>query len=484
MILPSPQAAAPARVLLANINRYDQPYPVYPLGLAYVDGALRAAGHATWIWDACTDAASLEEAVAKFQPDFIGLSLRNIDTVQCMNPHSFVPELVEYCRRLRAVTHAPLILGGSGFSIFPKELFALAGVDYGIAGEGELPFVALLAALRSGTGPEAIPGVVCRSSTGSVSVSPCRLSGVFSGAPFHEPRVLQAYAQHGSLPGIQTQRGCPLKCCYCTYPVIEGRRSRFRSSDEIVDELRQLSAHGMRYAFFVDSVFNTKTSHVVKTCEAIIRAKLDMQWECFLRPGGITKDLLQLMQRAGLRHIEFGADSFSDTALDSYGKSFTFEEIREASQLANSVGVQYSHFLIFGGPGETPDTVEETLARAATLPAAFFFATIGMRIYPDTDLWKQLAPEQQGETAADYLVDPRFYLAPGLTAEALHARLRELQQTASNWIVGDPPAAFSNALTKLRQRGVRGPMREYVDLLQRLAMPPNSGRERRGIPAV
>jgi radical SAM superfamily enzyme YgiQ (UPF0313 family) len=233
-----------------------------------------------------------------------------------------------------------------------------------------------------------------------------------------------------------------------------------------------MSANGIRYVFFVDSVFNTKTSHVVETCEAIIHAKLDLQWECFLRPGGITRELLELMQRAGLRHIEFGSDSFSDTALSSYGKSFTFEEIRAASQLANSVGVQYSHFLIFGGPGETAGTVEETLARALTLPAAFFFATIGMRIYPDTDLWRQVAPGQPGATAADYLVDPRFYIAPGLSAQGLHARLRELQRTASNWIVGDPPVAFVQALTKLRQRGVRGPMREYVDLLQRLAMPP------------
>jgi radical SAM superfamily enzyme YgiQ (UPF0313 family) len=474
MIPPSQQAAPPARVLLVNINRYDQPYPVYPLGLAYIEGALRSAGHQTRIWDMLADTTPLEAAVGEFQPDYIGLSLRNIDTVQCLNPHSFVPEFVECCQRLRAVTTAPLILGGSGFSIFPRELFALTGVDYGIAGEGEQPLVALLAALRAGRSPEKIeiPGVVCRSSSGSVSATQCQLSGVFSGAPFHDPRVLQAYARHGSLPGIQTQRGCPLKCCYCTYPVIEGRRSRFRGAEEIVEELRQLSAHGMKYAFFVDSVFNTRTSHVVETCEAIIRAKLDIQWECFLRPGGITRELLELMKRAGLRHIEFGSDSFSDTALDSYGKSFSYEEIREASQLANSVGVQYSHFLIFGGPGETVDTVEETLARAVTLPAAFFFATIGMRIYPDTDLWKQFAPEQHGESAADYLVDPRFYLAPGLTAQSLHTRLRELQQTASNWIVGDPPVAFSEALTKLRQRGVRGPMREYVDLLQRLSMPP------------
>jgi len=128
MISVSSQAAAPTRVLLVNINRYDQPYPVYPLGLAYIEGALRSAGHQTRIWDVLADTATLEKTVGEFKPDFIGLSLRNIDTVQCLNPHSFVPEMVECCQRLRAVTSVPLILGGSGFSIFPRELFALTGV--------------------------------------------------------------------------------------------------------------------------------------------------------------------------------------------------------------------------------------------------------------------------------------------------------------------------------------------------------------------
>jgi len=98
---PSP-APAPARVLLLNLNGYDQPYPVYPLGLAYLDGALREAGHLTRIWDGRMSAESPEEAIETFQPDIVGLSMRNIDNVQYHNPRSFVQEVVEYCgNRLR-----------------------------------------------------------------------------------------------------------------------------------------------------------------------------------------------------------------------------------------------------------------------------------------------------------------------------------------------------------------------------------------------
>ena len=461
---------AASRVLLINFNRYDQPYPVYPLGLAYVDAALRSAGHITRIWDAHAVGVALEADVADFRPDFVGLSLRNIDNVQCHNPQSFVHELLNCCRRLREQTTAPLILGGSGFSMFPRELLALTGVDYGIRGEGERAFVQLLTALQARTPPDAIAGLVYRGTDGAIRSNPCRVpEPAWPNAPVHELAILQPYLVGSALPGVQTQRGCPLRCCYCTYPVIEGKRSRYRSGEEVVAEMRRLRTQNVRYTFLVDSVFNTSPEHVVEVCEALVRAELDLQWECFLRPGGLTRELLALMRRAGLRHIEFGSDSFSDPVLRRYGKGFQFAEIEAASRYAHELDLHYSHFLIFGGPGETPETLEETLGRARTLAGAFYFATIGMRIYPETPLWQELVPEAQDETPADYLVEPRFYLAPGFTVESLLERLQEVQRTAPHWMVGDPPPMFVETMRKLRRRGVRGPMWEYGELLQRLA---------------
>jgi radical SAM superfamily enzyme YgiQ (UPF0313 family) len=458
------------KVLLVNLNRYDQPYPVYPLGLAYIDGALREAGYTTRIWDAGITTEPPEAWARDWQPDFIGLSLRNIDNVQCHNPRSFVRDLTECCGRLKAATSVPIILGGSAFSVFPRELLLLSGVDYGICGEGEGVLVPLLDALRAGRPPGDLPGLVFRDDNGGVTEVPRIACTTFAETmPSHEPDLLASYIARGALPGVQTQRGCPLHCCYCTYPVIEGARSRFRSGEEVAAELGRLAGLGVRYVFFVDSVFNSRTEHVVDVCEALIRAKIDIRWECFLRPHGVTRELLTLMRQAGLRHVEFGSDSFSDAVLQSYGKSFTYEDIERASHEAHALEVNYSHFIIFGGPGETPVTMEETLARTRRLPEAFFFATIGMRIYPGTPLWQRLAPESQGETSGDYLVEPRFYIEPPFTVDSLLARLQEEQRTASNWAVGDPPPIFAAAVEKLRRRGVRGPMWEYIELLRRLS---------------
>ena len=469
MLSPHPSPGA-TKVLLINLNRYDQPCPVYPLGLAYVDGALRAAGYATRIWDVRAAAVPPETWVRDWRPDFIGISLRNIDNVQCHQPRSFVRDLTDCCARLRTQTAAPLILGGSAFSIFPRELLLLSGADYGIGGEGEGVLVPLLDALRAGRPPGDLPGLFCREAGGGVREVPRLPCATFGGTiPAHDPGILSAYIGRGALPGVQTQRGCPMQCCYCTYPVIEGARSRFRSGEEVVAEMSRLAGLGVRDMFIVDSVFNTRTDHVVDVCEALIRAKLDICWECFLRPRGITRELLLLMRRAGLRHVEFGSDSLSDPVLQSYGKSFSYEDVERASHEAHALELNYSHFIIFGGPGETPATMEETLTRTRRLPGAFFFGTIGMRIYPGTPLWRQLAPEARGETPGDYLVEPRFYLEPPFTVEGLYGRLQEEQRTAPNWAVGDPPPVFVEAMEKLRRRGVRGPMWEYIELLQRLS---------------
>jgi radical SAM superfamily enzyme YgiQ (UPF0313 family) len=458
------------RVLLANLNRHDQPYPVYPLGLAYLERGLRAAGFGTRIWDAHVSAETLEACIGSFGPAYVALSMRNVDNVQCHNPRSFVGELLDYCRRIRAATGARLILGGSGFSIFPRELFELAGVDYGVLGDGETALVQLIEGLESGGSLDGVSGLVRRDAAGSVRINPCSARDTpFSTEPAHDPGLLRAYAARGSVPGVQTQRGCPLRCCYCTYPLIEGNRSRLRSGADVVREMRELRSLGVKYTFIVDSVFNTRTDHVAEVCEALVAADLGMEWQCFLRPANLTRELLELMRRAGMRNVEFGSDSLSDPVLRRYGKSFTYEDIRRSSLYAHELGIKYSHFLIFGGPGETQASVEETLARAQSLPGAFFFATIGMRIYPGTQLWRDLAAGKNGETAAEYLATPRFFLEPPFAVDGLYGRLRQLKRHCHNWVIGDPPPEFLETMARLRGRGVRGPMWEYIETLQRIA---------------
>ena len=143
----------PGRILLISANRCDFPYPVFPLGLAMVDTALRQAGHETRWLDCQTGTETLEQALAEFAPDFIGISLRNIDDVVFRRRETYFDALIGLCRAARQKTDCPIIVGGSGFSLFPEQLLELSGADFGIVGEGESSLVSLVAALESKADP-------------------------------------------------------------------------------------------------------------------------------------------------------------------------------------------------------------------------------------------------------------------------------------------------------------------------------------------
>jgi len=189
-----------------------------------------------------------------------------------------------------------------------------------------------------------------------------------------------------------------------------------------------------------------------------------------MRPSGLTPELLRLMARAGLAHIEFGADSFCDSVLAAYQKGLTFDEILRANDLARREQVDCCHFLICGGPGETPATLEETFANSRRLSGAVILALVGMRIYPGTVLHERARREGRVNGATE-LLEPRYYLAPGLDEAVLFEQLQRFARVAPNWIVGDPPPRYLEMARRLRERGVVGPLWSYVCMLQRLGSP-------------
>lgn len=458
------------RVLLLSINAYEFPYAVYPLGLEYVAAAARQAGHLVEILDVQVDKAPPGPRAAAFRPHVIGISLRNIDDALIQRRETFFRELHDLCDALRHHSHAPLVLGGSGYSIFPHQLLELSGADYGIAGEGERSFVALIEALATGAPPSAVPGLVYRQH-GRVVSNPSRVHGTPTPTPPLPParseRLAQFYLQRSSMLNVQTQRGCALRCCYCTYPLIEGAAHRSRPAEEVVEELAELERLGARYVFLVDSVFNSSPEHVQRLSEGILRRGLKLRWCCFLRPQRLTADLFRTMTAAGLAHVEFGSDSFCDPVLASYGKHLTFEDIRHASALARQAGVEYCHFLICGGPGETEATLATTFAHAQQLEGTTIMARAGMRVYPGTPLFERFRHER-GMPDADGLLEPFYYLAPPLTEAGVLATLRGFARRAPNWIVDDPPPTYVQMAERLRAKGVIGPLWSYFAMLQRL----------------
>jgi radical SAM superfamily enzyme YgiQ (UPF0313 family) len=449
------------RILLISNNLCGVPYPVFPLGIGHIASSLTQASFTVKIFDMLQPGPGLENAVRGFKPHVIGISQRNIDDLRISNCREFADDVARLVKRLRSLTDAAVVLGGSGYSLFPRELLQLSGADFGVQGEGEVAFVHLLAALFQKTDFSGIPGLVYRSGRSIVvnkkkAVSPGEV--LPAAVP---PRLARWYLTESSMLNVQTQRGCPFSCCYCTYPVIEGKKARYREPASIAAELMQAKKRGCRYFFIVDSVFNTSASHVARICEEFISSRLNVSWGCFLRPHGLSQSLTGLMARAGCRHIEFGSDSFCDSVLHEYGKNFTFDDIRRSSELAGKSGIHCAQFLIIGGPGESERTMLDSFENSKKLAKTVIFPFVGMRIYPGTKLYgiaeeKGMLPKKAG------LLRPRFYVSPDISRRAITSLLRRFRGQRPNWIIGDIPASLVQVMDGLRQRGIKGPLWEFL----------------------
>ena len=457
------------RILLISTNRCATPDVVFPLGLSHLNATLRRAGHETRWLDFNVESQPVPEVLREFQPHFVGVSVRNIDDVLIRKRETYFNQLGGLTATIRNIHPCPVILGGSGFSIFPQQLLALTGADFGIQGEGERGFLALIAALSNGGDFSNVPGLVYRRGS-EIVANPQGMSPLAQvvEAVDRPTALLDYYLRQSGMLNLQTQRGCAHTCCYCTYPVIEGRVHRQRPPEVVAEEMAQLEAQGAKYVFIVDSVFNSSPRHVVQTCEALIRRKLSVRWGCFMRPQGLTPTLMGLMARAGLSHIEFGSDSFCDEVLAAYHKHLTFDDILHSSELARQQHLDFCHFLICGGPGETDETLDRTFDNSLKLHDAVIMAVVGMRIYPGTDLHERALRERCIAPDTD-LLTPTYYLAPGLTEEHIFRRIEEFARQSPNWIAGDPTPAYARLVERLRRRGVVGPLWSYFAMARRLA---------------
>ncbi len=449
------------KVLLFSVNQCSFPYPVFPLGISHLASALDGAGYETRVGDIQVESTGIKETIKEFQPDYIGLSLRNIDNINSLDTDFYAPTLSEVAKKVRAVSCVPLILGGSGFSLFPEELLISAEADFGICGEGEAALLQLLECLGAKKEHEDIPGLVYHKN-GGIRVNPknsCDINRITK--VYRSQNLVDYYTQKSGMLNIQTQRGCAYKCCYCTYPLIEGATFRCRSPQVVCDEIADVIASGARYFFIVDSVFNTFHEHVTRICEEILRRQLDIKWGCYLRPRGITQPMMDLMAHAGLSHIEFGTDSFCDSVLDTYGKQFRVEDVIQASECARNASVRYAHFLIIGGPGETEETIREGFKNAGLIKKSVFFPYVGMRLYPGTPLY-EIALQEGVVTREKDLFEPYFYVTPHISHDDITRMLKEHGALQKNWIIGEVEPALQQVMVNLRKMGVVGPLWEFL----------------------
>ncbi len=454
------------RVLLVSANRERIPDPIFPLGLAYIAAVARQAGHAIAVADLCFGRhplADLRRQVNAFQPDVVGLSIRNIDNAAYPLTVEYLGRHREVVATLRAVTHAPIVLGGSGFAIMPQHYMQALDGDWGVAGEGEQAFVELLAALERGGTPAGIPGVVSRANDRAgtpILPAPVRRPVDWAAGlrPARDLFDYPRYIRRGGMGNVQTKRGCVFKCSYCTYPLLEGNRFRAREAGDVVDELEALMAdYGAHAVFFVDSLLNFPVGHVEALCEEILRRRLRLRWSCYATPVKLGREQARLMARAGCDGMELGSDAVEDSQLGHLAKSFDAEVVRRANAHSLEAGLRVCHTVIFGGPGETESSVRATCRALRAMRPTAVVAMTGVRLYPGTPLTRQLTAEGKIQSG-DVGLLPTFYVEPAVR-DFLPGYLQRQAFEAGNWVLpGLSPPLLPASQRLLRAAGIAGPL--------------------------
>lgn len=442
-----------------SANNFADPYPVYPLGVSYLT---------TWlgksmpqcevsVFDFNIDGSYEDLALwcKKGEFDAIAIALRNIDDNNIYSDNFFVVHYRKIMQTIRSSVNVKVVAGGPGFSIFPTLLFNELGLDYGVRGEGEETLSQLLSAIFEGRPADDIEGLVWKDARGNVKVNP-RTTFVKKPQLLLNPQTAPFYFEKSGMLNVQTKRGCPFGCIYCSYPIIDGRKVRTLDVPTVVDNISQMYfKHGIDYLFFTDSVFNIDREYNEELCHRIIESGVKINWGAYFSPCSLTREDLELYQKSGLTHIEWGTDTLADKTLESYGKRFTWQDILQTSRWAGDLGIFYAHFMILGGAGETDATLDQTFERSKELGLTVFFPYIGMRIYPETKLF-DIALKEGVVASAAATVNPCYYVSKDITLDTVKARALD---SGAKWVF--PEDSFSPVTEKLRKRHIRGPLWEY-----------------------
>jgi anaerobic magnesium-protoporphyrin IX monomethyl ester cyclase len=338
---------------------------VYPIGIVLLAGVLKKKGHQVEILDLNLDHdpyGVLQEKLLEFRPEVVGFSLRNIDPLGNKNT-SLIPQFTAAVRLTALLLpEALLIAGGTGFSLFPERIMQeLSELDYGIVGEGEHSFPALLESLDHSV---QLPGLCYREGEEVRLLPPS--TDIDMACYLPPDRTLWDIKPYLDLNnytpsiGIETKRGCPFNCSYCVYPQLQGRHLRRRSAADVVGEVEFLhKEYGVKQFHFNDPVINIPRGHLEGICREILKRKLKIRWDGFFREDHLDAENIALFEEAGCECFSFSPDGLCQEALDVLGKQETEDDILKAARLAASRDVLSVYHFMVNVPGENQRTIEK-----------------------------------------------------------------------------------------------------------------------------
>jgi radical SAM superfamily enzyme YgiQ (UPF0313 family) len=391
------------KVALINPPQFTR-YPQPPLGLALIAAIIEKSGHAVELLDANAAGLPPEDIPARVAgADIIGLT--------AMTPT--ISTAINIARRIKKVRPGvKIIMGGAHATLLPDETLTSApDIDVIVRGEGDETVVELLKAMQDDLPLQSVAGIIYRAG-GKILATPDRpcVSDI-DALPFPAYALLpwksyRPHPPHGifmPFGAVVTSRGCPYRCAYCSKPVF-GSKFRAQSPERVVAELEFLKkSFGVREVAFYDDSFTLDKKRVHAIAAKIIASKLKISWTCETRVNLVDKELLRHMKQAGCYAIAYGIESASPEIIQVLHKDTTIPQVAEAVRQTRDAGIQVVGYFMLGSPGETPETIRQTIDFAKKLKVDFAQFSVTTP-FPGTELWDVYMANRQEPVSWDSFI--------------------------------------------------------------------------------
>ncbi len=373
----------------------NQKFP--PITLLYIATILKNEGHDVHLLESQAEKLSHEDArkrINHIKPDVIVYPTSTMT----------IREDADVMKDYKADTGAVILAFGSHITFEPKQALDIGGMDFGVMKEAEYIIRDVVNGLEIKQDIKKIKGL-CYTKGGQLKINePYPYIRNLDELPFPDRDYIKNFTYFSPLvlkmpwTTAITSRGCPGRCTFCTSPAYYGRVLRFRSADNVVDEMEYLKKQGYNEIFYRDETFTAHPQRLNDICAEILTRKLDISWVCNARIGNLNKENLQLMKKAGCHYIKIGVESGVQSILDIVKKDIQITETIKTFELMNQVGINSHAHMILGCPGETKETIRKTLdfvkrINPTTITYNTFIAFPGT---PHFDKIKQLHPEADG----------------------------------------------------------------------------------------
>jgi anaerobic magnesium-protoporphyrin IX monomethyl ester cyclase len=349
---------------------------VVPMGLYYIGAILKENRHDVEIlnWhDINKTPHKIEEILKEKKPDVIGVSIVHANRWGGID----VARIAK-----RVLSEVKIVFGGIGTTFLWKHLLKhFTVIDYAILGEGEYSFLNLIQCIEDGNynGIKDIKGIAFRLGKKCFKTS--------------DPEVIQDLdrlpmpAKYFEFQHLSSSRGCPANCTFCGSPKFWGHKVRFHSPEYFVEQLGHLYRKGITFFYVSDDTFTMRKNRVIEICKLIIRKDLKITWFAISRVNYVNEEMLYWMRKAGCIQISYGVESGSEKIRNILNKNIKTDDIKKAFILTTKYGILARAYFIYGAPGETWETIQETIDLIHQIkPLSTIFYILD--IFPGTSLYE------------------------------------------------------------------------------------------------